>query len=300
MWIDELDALVALPRADQYAALKRIRDAADSSYEQWNTDFSPASLYGAWTKLPIMQGLYRDNRTVIMKALHGRSDWHIVELGGGTGALWEGFFDEGSAGTFTLIDPHPQAHNAVAALLPRGVVFEAITTGAEHADIPAADVIVCSLTLHHVAGSDAAQRSTFGLDGDGKAEVLQRCVAAIRRRDGVGVLNEADIYNEIDLAPGDPVLVNNFIDVYVRRTARAIAHAIGEADGAAELVPTWDAILRHWCLDQVDNAFLPRNERDVYELDTQHWTHLLRQAGAADITHSFTDDWNLFAQYLFR
>ena len=127
MWIDELEALIALPRADQYAALKRIRDAAGSSYEQWNTDFSPASLYGAWTKLPIMQSLYRDNRTVIMKALDGRSDWHIVELGGGTGALWEGFFDEGSAGTFTLIDPHPQAHTAVAARLPQGVVFDPVT-----------------------------------------------------------------------------------------------------------------------------------------------------------------------------
>ena len=115
-----------------------------------------------------------------------------------------------------------------------------------------------------------------------------------RRRDGTGLLNEADCYNELDLPPGDPVLVDHFLDVYVRRTARAIAHASGQAGVDAQLRQAWEAILRHWCLDQVDNAFLPREQRDVYELDAVHWIDLLQQAGTQQVTHRYTDEWNLF------
>lgn len=108
------------------------------------------------------------------------------------------------------------------------------------------------------------------------------------------MLNEADIYNEIDLPPGDPVLVDHFIDVYVRRAARAIAYAITHSDGDAQLRQSWDVIMRQWCLDQVDNAYLPRDQRDVYEVDAARWIGLLHLAGAQHVTHRYTDEWNLF------
>ena len=301
MWIDELNDLALLPRAQQYSALQQLRkNFTESHDEQWNTAFGPTSLYEAWTQLPLMQGLYQRNRAVIQETLQGRSDWHIVEIGGGNGALWRGLLDTQQAGTLTLIDPHAEAHDAVAARLPGNVTFRPIVASAEHVEIPDADVIVCSLTLHHVAGLDSAQRRSFGLEGDGKAEILRRCVAAIQGRDGTGLLNEADCYNELDLPPGDPVLVDHFLDVYVRRTARAIAHASEHAGVDAQRRQAWEAILRHWCLDQVDNAFLPREQRDVYELDAVHWIDLLQQAGAQHVTHRYTDEWNLFQQYAFR
>jgi hypothetical protein len=94
------------------------------------------------------------------------------------------------------------------------------------------------------------------------------------------------------------VLVDHFIEVYVRRAARAIAYAITRSDGDAQLQRSWDVILRQWCLDQVDNAYLPRNQRDVYELDAARWIGLLHRAGAEHVTHRYTDEWNLFQQYV--
>ena len=37
-----------------------------------------------------------------------------------------------------------------------------------------------------------------------------------------------------------------------------------------------------------------------HELDAVHWIDLLRQAGAQQVTHRYTDEWNLFQQYAFR
>jgi ubiquinone/menaquinone biosynthesis C-methylase UbiE len=301
MWATELGRVVTLPRARQYAALQQLRaQYSGVEREQWNTAFGPVSLYDAWTRLPLMQGLYRLNRAVVDEVLRDRPDWHIVEIGGGNGAIWDGFLGPRGPGTLALIDPHPDAHTAVAMRLPENVAFQSYVASVEHVDIPDADVIVCSLTLHHVAGVDAAQRRVFGLQGDGKAEILQRCIAAVQRKDGVGVLNEADVYNEIDLPPGDPVLIDHFIDVYVRRTACAVAQALEAADPDPHLREAWEAILRHWCLEQVDNAFLAIDQRDVYELDASRWVNLLQNAGAQEVTHSYTDEWNLFQQYIFR
>ncbi len=301
MWTAELAQVLSLPRAQQYAALQQLRTQhSEAGDEQWNTAFGPASLYDAWTRLPLMQGLYQANRAVIDEVLRDRDDWHIVEIGGGNGVLWEGFLTARGSGTLTLIDPHPEAQQAVAARLPDTVDFRSHIAGVELAEIPDADVLVCSLTLHHVAGMDAAHRRVVGMEGDGKTEILRRCVAAVQRRGGIGVLNEADIHNDIDYAPGDPVLIDHFIDVYVRRTACAVAQALEAAAPDSQLRQAWEAILRHWCLDQVDNALLPIDERDVYELDASRWVSLLRNAGAADVDHRYTDEWNLFQQYMFR
>jgi hypothetical protein len=301
VWKEKLDELTLLPRARQFAALQELRATYEpADYEQWNTAFGTESLYDAWTQLPFMQQLYESNRAVIGQTLQGRSGWHVVEIGGGNGALWEGVFDAQQAGTLTLVEPHPEAHASVAKRLPSHVRFQSIVDTAERAAIPDADVIVSSLTLHHVAGVDIAQRRAFGLDGDGKSEILRRCLAAIRRRHGVGILNEADCYNEIDLAPSDPVLVDRFLDAYVRRCARAIAEALDDSDSDSAQQQAWTLILKHWCLDQTELAFVPREQRDVYELDAAHWLGLFAGIGAESVTHRYTDAWHLFQQYVYE
>ena len=303
MWKEKLDELILLPRAHQFGALEELRTTYErADYEQWNTSFGAESLYDAWSQLPFMQKLYESNRAVIGQALGGRSGWQVVEIGGGNGALWEGVFDAQQAGTFTLVDPHPEAHTSVATRLPSHVTFQSIVDTAERAVIPDADVIVSSLTLHHVAGVESAQRRAFGLDGDGKGEILRRCLAAIRKRHGVGILNEADCYNEIDLAPSDPVLVERFLDAYVRRCARMIAHALDDSNSDVDSTKrrAWTLILKHWCLDQTQLAFVPREQRDVYELDVAHWLGLLADIGADSVTHRYTDDFYLFVQYVYQ
>ena len=180
VWIDELNDLALLPRAQQYSALQQLRkNFSECPDEQWNTAFGPTSLYEAWTQLPLLQGLYQRNRAAIHETLRGRSDWHIVEIGGGSGVLWQGLLDAQQAGTMTLIDPHAEAHDAVAARLPGTVTFRPIVASAEHVEIPDADVIVCSLTLHHVAGLDSAQRRSFGHGGGGQ----DRNIEALSRDD---------------------------------------------------------------------------------------------------------------------
>lgn len=113
------------------------------------------------------------------------------------------------------------------------------------------------------------------------------------------MLNEADCYHEIDLAPGDPALIDSFIDAYVRRTARAVADTMARSGDGDESSHPWQLILRHWCLDEVDYAFADRADRDVYELDVASWLALLARAGARDVNHIYSDEWNLFVQYVF-
>jgi hypothetical protein len=298
-WSALLDALCALPRARQYAALSEVREFGPRAYaEAWNTAFGPDSLYDAWTQLPFVQSIYRHNRVPIARTLAGRTAWSVVEIGGGNGALWDGLLAHLQPGALTLIDPEPEAHEAVGRRLPGNVGFRSVVAEVGDSEIPASDVVVCSLALHHRAGRDAAQRAAFGMSGEGKEEILRRVVASVRPRQGIGILNEADCYNEIDLASGDPVLVDHFLDVYVRRTARAVAHTI-DTNPDSEFADAWSAIIRHWCLDQMDYAYAARDQRDVYEHDAASWVRLLGDAGAGCIQHKYTDDWNLFQQYLF-
>jgi methyltransferase family protein len=300
-WATHLNALCALPRAQQHAALAELRAHVEGpAGEAWNTTFGPDSLYDAWTRIGFVDEIYVRNRAVVADTLQGRTHWHVVEVGGGNGVLWHGLLDTLGPGTLTLIDPNPNAHDALRRRLSDTVDFRSVVAEVQNADIPDADVIVCSLTLHHHPGRTAAQRVAYGMTGDGKLEILQRFVKALRPRNGIGLLNEADVYNEIDLAPGDDVLVDHFLDVYVRRTARAVASAIAAAPPSWPLTPRWEAILRHWCLDQVDYAFVAREARDVYELDVATWVDLLRAADARDVEHRYTDQWNLFVQYVFR
>lgn len=300
-WTTTLDTLTVLPRGEQFAALSELRARLQPGVtEAWNITFGPDSLYNAWTRLPFVDAIYDHNRSVITETLHERNDWHVVEIGGGNGALWHGLLDSLPSGSFTLIDPNPSAHQAVRTRLPADVDFHSVIAPVAEAALPSADVVVCSLTLHHHAGESATQRGRYGMAGDGKVEILQRLVEALRPRSGIGILNEADCYNDIALPPGDETLVDHFLDVYVRRAARAVGLAIDSAPEECTLTEAWEAILHHWCLEQIDHAFVPREERDVYELDVASWVRLLEDAGATDITHRYTDPWNLFVQYLFQ
>jgi Methyltransferase domain len=300
VWQDDLNRIIVLPRAQQYAALQDLlarHDAAPA--EEWNTTFGAASLYEALTQLPDFQRIYQANRAVVRTALATRADWHIVEIGGGNGALWRGFFRDDESGHFTLVDPAPEPHHVVAALLPAGVKFHSVVAPIAEADLPDADVVVCSLTLHHIAGVDAQERLQHGLTGPGKQEALERIVAALRPQRGSGILTEADTYHDLGLPAGDPLLVARFMDSYFRRGATMVAAALAQGDIDASLRQRWDIILRHWFLDQLDKAYVPVAERDVYELDAPSWLQVLRQAGAAVQSCRYIDDWQVFVQYVF-
>ncbi len=301
MWRQQLQQFLTLPRSHQFEALQRLREVAgqNSVGEEWNSVFGVQSVYEAWTQLPLMQHVYVANRAILRPLLEQHSLWHLIEIGGGNGALWQGFFHAQERGVLTLIDPNPEVHATVAAVLPAGIELHSHIARVENVELPEADGIVCSLMLHHIAGLDHDQRSLFQMDGPGKKEILQRCVQAIRTRRGICLLNEADVYNEIDLEPGDPVLIEHFIDVYVRRAAMAVATALEQNTIDRSLKQRWEIILRHWCLDQVDLALVSWEERDVYELDVAQWLRLLRQAGARILSHSYTDEWYLFHQYVF-
>lgn len=77
-----------------------------------------------------------------------------------------------------------------------------------------------------------------------------------------------------------------------------MAHAI-DTNAGSPYVTAWITILQQWCLDQVSYALAPLEQRDVYELDVVSWVSLLRAAGANDVQYGYTDEWNLFAQYVF-
>jgi hypothetical protein len=299
-WQADLHRIVVLPRAQQYAALKEFlarRDAGPA--EEWNAAFGDTSLYEAFTHLPDAQLVYRANHAVVRSALEARPEWHIVEVGGGNGVLWRDFFRGDERGQFTLVDPAPETHGIVAALLPAGVVFHSVIARIEEAVLPDADVVNCSLILHHIAGLDANERLRHGLSGPGKRETLDRIVAALRPCGGIGILTEADTYHDLALAPGDPLLVERFMDSYFRRGALMVAEALAHAEVDATLRQRWKTLLRHWFLDQLDKAFVPVAERDVYELDAPRWREVLQDAGAELRSSKCVDEWRIMVQYVF-
>lgn len=166
--------------------------------------------------------------------------------------------------------------------------------------MPAADLVVCSLALHHIAGRDAAERQAHALSGPGKCELLACFVEAIRSQRGRCILNEADVYAEIDLPPRNSVLLGNLIDSYVRRAGMALAAEIDRTDLDPAARQKLETILLHWFVDQPERAgCAPLAARDVYELDVAHWLELLARAGTRVDNYRCTDVWGLFYQYVF-
>lgn len=297
---DRLEAILRRPPGEHVGALSEYRAAfaPPDVPEAWNTAFGPGSLFDAWTQTPLMRGVYAANAAVLRPTLT-TPGWTVIEVGGGDGALWREALLPDDRGTLVVVDPAEAPHDRVREAVPPGVVVVSVRSGIAEASLPEADAVVCSLTLHHVAGEDATRRARWGLPGPGKAEILTRMAEALRPRDGLVVLNEADVYCDLGLAPGDGLLADRIVDSYVRRCARALLDAIDRVDDPA-LAARWWAIVRRWCVDQIEVVGAAPEARDVYELDVPRWLDVLDAAGLTVLTHRFTDRYNLFHQYVAR
>lgn len=269
--------------------------------EAWNTAFGSGSLFEAWTRTGVASRVYAANVATIRPLLDERPNWVAVEVGAGNGALWSQLLRDDDVGTLVAVDPVGEALDELEANLPAGVTLDRREGRVEeHLDLPAADVVVCALTLHHVAGRSAAERAAHGMSGPGKHEVLTAFQAAATKRAGWVLVNEADIHCEVDLPAGDPVLRERLIDSYVRRCGRALLDDLADKSVDPDLRARWRHILRHWCLDQVAMARVPVAERDVYELDVGRWRTVLTEAGLEVVTSRCTDDYGLFYQHVCR
>jgi len=299
-------AFLAVPRAEQRAALEQWLAALPDEQvrEAWNAAFGPGSLFDAWTRSSVVQALHGANAATLAQHLAPRGKrsqgWRAVEIGGGDGRLWEQVGDVGP-GTLIVIDPVAQAGERVAERAPPGVRVQSIQARVEHTLDHAfwhdLDAVVCSLTLHHLAGADAAERAAHGLSGPGKLEVLLQVRDALAP-DGLALINEADIHCDVQIPPGD-LLAERLLDSYVRRCAGSLLEDIAtRADADDDLRARWASITRHWCLEQVRYADVPLPERDVYELDVTRWLALFDRAGLVVRQHHFTDRVLLFHRYV--
>ncbi len=289
-----LAALLRLPRTLQPGATAALCAELEARRpaEDWNTAFGADSLFDAWTSCELTRGLYEANRSVLREHLAPRQAWRVLELGGGDGRLWQGW---SIPGELEVVDPAQAVHDRLAGQLPRSLSLRSRVRRAEELDEFQADAVVCSLTLHHVAGRSFRERASHGLTGPGKQEVLERLRRGLVERDGLLVLNEANVFCELELAPGDPVLIDNLLDSYLRRCGRAL---LAELDAGGD--PRLEAILHLWCLEQVGRGQLPLAERDVYELDVPRWERLLQRSGFRVESRVCTDRWGLFFQYVCR
>lgn len=289
----QLSAILSLPRSVQPAAAIALHASSSAGEEAWNTAFAPGSLFDAFSRSSVARGVYAANREVLRPVLG--PGFRAVEVGGGNGRLWRGLLDEHAAGEIVVIDPHPDGAAGVSAEVPAGVVVRHVCDSVQNVELPACDVVICSLVLHHVAGTDGAHRAAHGLVGAGKREILARAARSSR----LFILNEADVYCDLDLPPDDPVLLERLCDSYVRRFSVSLAHDI-EQSSNVDLCNRWAVMVRDWGLGQLAVATVPMAERDVYERDVASWLALLDSAGLRVVSRRFTDPWLLFCQYVCR
>jgi hypothetical protein len=289
-----LREILALPRGRQLDALLQLRASVDvPADEAWNTQFGPSSLFETWTRTTVMEGLYAANREVLAHVV-ARPGFRVVEIGGGNGRLWE-LLPGDARGELVVVDPMPEVHLEVKQVLPPGVRLISMVERVETALLPEADAAVSSLVLHHVAGADAEERARYGLPGTGKLAVLRQLRECVAPRGGFVLLNEADVYCDVGLAPGDPILADRLLDSYVRRCAHALLDDLDQATG--EAARRIEAVIWRFCVDQLELASVPRAERDVYELDVPRWLALFERAGLQVVSRRFTDAYGLFCQY---
>lgn len=196
-----------------------------------------------------------------------------------------------------VIDPVPEAIEEVRKRVPVGVVVHGVVGRVQEVEIPPCDLLVCSMTLHHLAGLDAEQRLSYDMLGPGKREVLERFGRALGTS-GVGFLLEADVGCDLEYAPGDPVLLDHIFDSYMRRCGRSIlsdALQTPHEDQRAR----WSGLLRYWFLEQLKVARLPRSQRDVYELEVEDWLWLISESKLRIRSHGPADSIGLFVLYTF-
>jgi hypothetical protein len=288
------------PRTEQPAAVRDWTARYAAEGEVWNTAFGGASRFEAFTGSRVAQGVYTANRDALRPVL-SRRGWRVLEVGGGNGALWRGFLPDDAEGTIVVVDPHPEGAEGVRAAVPAGVRVEHVAAGVEVAELPQVDAAVASLVLHHVAGADAEARAAVGIAGPGKHEALVALSKAVGR-DGLLLVNEADVYCDLALPPGDALLAERIVDSYVRRFAVSLRDdAWRAADAGDALAATRLAdVAWAWGLGQIAVADATFAARDVYELDVVGWIEVFRRAGLAVPARGCTDAYGLFWRYLLR
>lgn len=298
---DEIRELLARPADQQVAAAFALLEALPGDPgEPWNSRFGPGSRFDAWNETSVARAARAALAAELRPWLDARPGWTAIEVGGGDGRLWRELLRPDDRGTLVVVDRLPEAVERVAAAVPAGVRVEGRVGPVEEVALPAADAVVCALTLHHVAGADAADRARHGLSGPGKREVLEAFGRSLAGRGGAGWLLEADIDCEIDLPTGDPALADHLFDSYVRRCARSICDDLERPGVDPDLARRWRDLVHHWFLGQVRQARVPLADRDVYELTVDRWLALLTRSGLRVEAHRFTDDLPLFHLYRFR
>lgn len=294
--------LLSLPYKEQSTAAVALWSSTNIlKEEEWNSHFGTNSLFHAWSHSSLMQKLYASNALVLKPWLNQRREWRVIEIGGGNGELWSHVFTPEDEGELVVIDPMAEVHEQVKKQLPSGVRFTPIQAPIENVNLNEADAIVCSLTLHHVAGIDTNERSQHGLTGPGKLEILQRIAQSLKPRLGLGILNESDMYCDLQLSPGDPILKDHLLEAYVRRVGFSLlldAEALDEDPN--NLIPRWYAIIHKWCLGQLLKAQVSLAERDVYELNLLGWLEVLNRAGLTVTEYHCTDNFGLFYSYMLK
>ena len=221
-----LEAALALPRQAQPQALRQVSERIEvGALEEWNSRFGADSLFDAWTSNHLLHGLYAANAACLRQFLS--SDWTALEVGGGDGRLWSHLSDI-QPGNLWVVDPNPGVHERLRSALPSQIQLHSVVAPIESVlpDLPPANAVICSLTLHHVAGADVEERRAAGLPGPGKLEILNALREAIMQNDGVILINEADIHCDLEIESGSALLKERLIDSYVRRTARALCREI--------------------------------------------------------------------------
>jgi hypothetical protein len=303
IWTERLNKIITLPQRHQRDAIRVLsRNFKQIINENWNTLFGPESLYEAWSNILPMRNLYEVNRNVISKIISEKQNFTILEIGGGTGALWKNFFTSKHNGNYILIDPVEDSHIAVSKVIPENIPFFSLKKGIQQIEtLPNADIIICSLMLHHIPGIEYHENIKYGIESLGKGDILKKMLQSIKENDGIIILNESDVYTDIKLPPKSHLLYHRLIDSYVRRAAKSIAFMMETEDIQDELYLKLEQIILSWSLDQIEivgNADL--DKRDVYELDTIHWQELFDKIGAEIVNHKVTDEWHLFHQYILK
>ena len=99
---------------------------------------------------------------------------------------------------------------------------------------------------------------------------------AIRNRQNTAMLNETDWYNEIYLPPVDPVLVDQFMNVDIRRAARGIAFALEESGADAELQRNNPAVESLCLVGRSDDVIAAVRHRCAHTTSEEIQCHALR------------------------
>jgi len=154
-----------LPKNEQLAAINKLLTKVElpESEEEWNSYFGPNSLFEAWSRCSVMQSLYTSNAIILRSWLRNRPGWRVVEIGGGNGKLWSYILEPEDEGELVVVDPNPGVHEQICQQLPSGVSLVPVQFPMEAVSFGVADAVVCSLTLHHLAGADASERTQYGL-----------------------------------------------------------------------------------------------------------------------------------------